>query len=162
MQINVLKPFRFSYFADPSDRIATEQAFSIGEHEIPDGHPMLNHPWIREHYADGRIETPAQAGARQKEAERLKREREALEAQQMAAAQAAFDKRVKAHEKGAAVNQEALERELNTPVGELRARGQMSSTPGVAAAGPDIHRPVSELRAEQGLEKPATVARPRP
>lgn len=151
-QINVLKPFRFCYLKNPDDKLTSERLFGVGFHEIAEDDPMLQHQWITRDCADGCIESTEQREVRLKEAQRLQREREAIEAQAQAAAQAAYERATKKEGAKKAVDAAALEKELNTPVSELRARGQVSSSPGVVApGGDDLNKPVSQLREEQGL-----------
>ena len=81
--IRVIKGFRFHYqpVAPKPDepnprRTRPDREFSTGpvsaayphgqprEYEIADDDPMLEHPWIKEDFADGHIESPEQAKAR--------------------------------------------------------------------------------------------------
>lgn len=121
--IKVLKSFVFSTpVAEGVNGPAVEKRFTPGVHEIND--EMWNHPWVSKSLADGCIESPAQT------LERAKKERiDAVQAQEnaeraTAAANAAFA-RLQASVPGNTASKEEIEKELNTPVNQLRKKGAM-------------------------------------
>lgn len=119
-KIRVLKPFIFSAQPPPGEKIPVERYFAPGEHEVDD--VIASHPWIKDHFADGRIETPEQAKERTAKA--------AAEAKRIAAdakqanelAEAAAQRLSRAAATTTKASAEEIERELNTPVNELKVR----------------------------------------
>lgn len=129
-KITVLKPFTFSRPPGKAQKLPTEQKFEPGEREIDN--EMAAHPWIEKDFADGAIESPAQARARLEAAkagaEQAARDAEVAKAQ----AEATFARVSAAASQTASQNKET-EKELNTPVNEVgaqRGAGVDSSTPG--------------------------------
>jgi hypothetical protein len=119
--IRVLKPFVFSTpVPDGTNGPAVEKFFGVGEHDVPDS--MWKHPWISKTLAEGRIESPQQALARAKKdieiAEKAKETADAATAQ----ANAAFA-RLQSNSPTATASAEEIEKELNTPVNQLRKKG---------------------------------------
>lgn len=115
-KIRVLKTFRFSHNKD-GGRLPKEDIFTPGEHEIDDH--MANHPWIKDHFADGHIERPELA------VKRLEAEKKAAEfkAQEAAFALSTAEKamaRLVSSQPNLVLDKDAIERELNTPVNVLR------------------------------------------
>jgi hypothetical protein len=114
--INVLKPFVFTH--QPNNRrMPTEQRFEIGMHDVSE--EFMNHEWIRDTLAEGRIESPAGLRLRL-EAEAKSKAQTAKDAQAATdAANAAFA-RLKAAEPGAKGTAEEITKELDTPIPELK------------------------------------------
>jgi hypothetical protein len=120
-KIRVLKPFVFSVPAPSgTNGPAVEKVFKAGDHEIDDD--MWNHPWIKGTLAEGKIESPKQTLARaQKELETaLESKKVADEA--TANANAAFA-RLQAGRPQATASATEIQKELNTPVTQLRKKG---------------------------------------
>jgi hypothetical protein len=119
-RIRVLKPFVFSRLP-AGDKLATEKHYPVGEHDIDE--EMADHPWIRDHHADGRIESPAQTALRlEHHAVNLQQAAESA-ALASAEAQAAFA-RLTAAQPGAKASAEEIQKQLNTPVNILRGGGK--------------------------------------
>lgn len=93
VKITVLRPFTFTSRA--VGRMPIERHFPRGEHEIDE--EMAAHPFISKYFADGCIETPAQAKAR---ATAITTESPAEEENPAARAWAEFGKAAKALEFG--------------------------------------------------------------
>lgn len=116
--IRVLKPFMFTFPAKATEKLTTERLFTIGDHEIDD--EIANHPWIKAG-ADGKIESVAQARARHAKALAavLSAEEEARVAADSANAAMA---RIQSSQPENKASAEEIERELNTPVHEIKKR----------------------------------------
>lgn len=123
--IRVLKPFVFSTPVPQGvNGPAVEKVFTKGDHEISD--EMWEHPWIKDTLAEGKIESPKQTLARaQKELETAQQSKKFAD-DATAQANAAFA-RLQANQPGAVASKEEIEKELNTPVAQLRRRGAMGS-----------------------------------
>lgn len=116
-KIRVKKHFRFSVAG--SGRLPTEKAFTPGDHEITD--EMAEHSWIKDHYADGAIETPEET------AKRLADEAAKLQAAlaEAANAQAEADAAIARLTEAQPVEKKKAKlsaKALNTPLNELRAK----------------------------------------
>jgi hypothetical protein len=119
--IRVLKPFVFSTpVPDGINGPAVEQVFSKGDHEISD--EMWNHPWIRKTLAEGRIESPKQTLARAAKELEAATESKKVADEATAQANAAFA-RLQAAIPANNASKEEIEKELNTPVSQLRKKG---------------------------------------
>lgn len=133
-KINVLKRFTFSYPPHPDHKLHREKQIEVGEQEIDE--VMANHPWIREHYADGCIERPEAAVARA-DAAKATADKTAAEAKAaIEEAERAYNRTV-AMAASVAVSPEQLEKDLNTPINRLAAEqgtGIDSATPAVEAS----------------------------
>jgi hypothetical protein len=116
--IRVLKSFVFSTpVPNGINGPAVEKVFSKGDHEITE--EMWNHPWIKGTLAEGKIESPKQTLARaQKELDSAKESKKVAD-EATAQANAAFA-RLQAAVPGNVASKEEIERELNTPVNQLR------------------------------------------
>jgi hypothetical protein len=121
----------FSY-AVAGERLAREKLFSVGAHEVDDD--IYNHPYIRDHFADGKIERPEVTQARLA-AQLAKVEADNKEAAIVTAKANAAFARLKAAQPEAKASAADIERELNTPVSQLKT-----------VQGSDISQPVSTLR----------------
>lgn len=121
--IRVLKPFVFSTPVPKGvNGPAVEKVFVKGDHEISD--EMWEHPWIKDTLAEGKIESPKQTLARaQKELDSAKESKRVAD-EATAQANAAFA-RLQAAAPGAVASKEEIEKELNTPVNQLRKKGAM-------------------------------------
>jgi hypothetical protein len=119
--IRVLKPFVFSTPVPQGvNGPAIEKVYLKGDHEISE--EMWNHPWIKGTLAEGRIESPKQTLARaQKELESAKESKKVAD-EATAQANAAFA-RLQAAVPGNLASKEEIEKELNTPVSQLRRKG---------------------------------------
>lgn len=118
--IRVKKQFIYSRPKLQDEKLAVEQVFKPGEHEISEA--MADHPWIRDHFADGCIESPAEAAARA-EAAKVAAEKAEEEAKQVQALADASFARLQVNAENNAGTPEEIERELNTPVSKLRRAG---------------------------------------
>jgi hypothetical protein len=116
--IRVKKTFVYSRPPKEGEKLAVERTFLPGEHEIDD--EMAAHPWIAEHFADGHIESPAEAKARAEAAEAAATVAAAEAAQVQALADAAVARM--AVGRGEEASKDDIEKELNTPVSKLRKR----------------------------------------
>jgi hypothetical protein len=117
-KIHVLKAFRFSHHPEGSGRLPVEIPFAVGEHEVEDA--IATHPWMAA-YADGCIETPQAAVVRTTAVKARADEAQANALNAMAQAESAVARLTRAQPE--AVKDYALSNEdLNTPLGELRAR----------------------------------------
>jgi hypothetical protein len=151
VKIRVLKPFVFTPTPTPGVRGQPQEiAFKVGpngeamEYEIPD--EVWAHPWMKKDFADGKIESPAQAAIRTA-AEAKKAEDAAAEA---AAAKARAEAAVARMEAAQGIRQEQVNADaklLDTPRGQLRTVGNQG--------GSDMDVPVDELRRRQsaGVKK---------
>ncbi len=138
----LLKPFVFSPPAEIGVRLTKEIKYTPEkdatgkwtptEIELPD--EVAAHEWIAESYADGAIERPEVTAARA-EAEKKRLEKvEEDNALQLAKAQQAMN-RSKVTTKTVDMNNEDVQKELNTPVNELKGnRGKSIDKPGKGAA----------------------------
>jgi hypothetical protein len=115
--IRVKKTFVYSRPPKEGEKLAAEKTFHPGEHEVDE--EMASHPWIREHYADGCIESPAEAAARAAET-KAAAEKAAIEAAQVQALADAALARMATGAAGTTATKEEIEAELNTPVAKLR------------------------------------------
>lgn len=119
-KIRILKAFVFSRPQSPDQRIPLEKSYPVGDIEIDD--EMAEHPWIKVHLADGKIESDEQAAARLAlEKERAKAKAEEDEKQRIAS-EAALARTVKQIAANNQTSAEVVEKELNTPVSKLRQR----------------------------------------
>jgi len=120
VKLRVLKPFVFTHPADEHTRVASESRFVPGIHEVPES--VANHPWIQAG-ADGKIESAAQAAAR--EANEAARQKIADEdrARETAAAEAAVGRLARAEATTGTASAAEIEKQLNTPVNELKKQG---------------------------------------
>lgn len=119
-KLRVLKPFMFTHPPDEHTRVTAESRFLPGIHDVPES--VANHPWIKAG-ADGKIESEAQAKAREA-AEAVRAEEAAVDdAVVTAKAQAAIGRVAAAEAVNSKATREEIERELNTPVSELKKRG---------------------------------------
>ena len=116
----VLRPFTFTHPADEHTRISVETRFFPGVHEVAES--VIDHPWIKAG-ADGRIETAAQSKARSEREIETKRIQDEANAEATANAEAAVGRMAAADSTARGVSKEAIEKELNTPVSELRKKG---------------------------------------
>lgn len=133
-KIKVLRPFVFSTPAKQgSNGPGDEKMFTVGEHEVSDD--FLAHPWIRDTYAEGKIEAPHQTRARV-EKELADAQQAVAESQAATAAAEASFARLKAAEPGVTASAEEIQEELNTPVNILKVRPR-----------PGITTPVNKQRA---------------
>ena len=122
--INVLRPFVFSRMVGDSKR-ATETKFTPGLHEVDDD--IANHPYIAIHFADGKIESPAQTKERLETAAKIKAESDARAAVHTERASKAYARVVSVASDGAESAAD-IEAALHTPVGELQRQvGQRDS-----------------------------------
>jgi hypothetical protein len=116
-KVNITKPFVFSRPAKAGEKLPQEVRFRPGEQDIPDD--IAAHPWIAKHFADGCIERPEQAKQRAADARaKAKKQREDAD-RALAQAEQAFAR----SQGNAAVVQagaKATDKELNTPVNQLR------------------------------------------
>lgn len=119
--IRVLKPFVFSTpVPNGVNGPAVEKVFVKGDHEI--SNEMWEHPWIRDTLAEGKIESPKQTLARA--AKELETAQESKKVADTATAQAnAAFARLQAAIPENRASKEEIERELNTPVSQLRKKG---------------------------------------
>lgn len=123
--IRVLKPFVFSTpVPEGVNGPAVEKVFTKGDHEISD--EMWNHPWINKTLAEGKIESPAQTLARAKKELETSQESQKTADAATAQANAAFA-RLKAALPGTTASAEEIQKELNTPVSQLRKKGAMGA-----------------------------------
>jgi hypothetical protein len=122
--IRVLKPFVFSTpVKEGTNGPAVEKVFNKGDHDISD--EMWEHPWIRDTLAEGRIESPKQTLARaQKELELAQQTKKTAD-EATNQANAAFA-RLQASVPTNNATKEEIEKELNTPVNQLRKKGAMA------------------------------------
>jgi hypothetical protein len=119
-KLRVLKPFVFTHPAEEHTRITSETRFFPGVHEVPD--EVANHPWIRAG-ADGKIESAKQREAREAE-EQTRREAAMVDdAEVTARAQAAVGRIAAAEATTGKASKEEIEKELNTPVADLKKKG---------------------------------------
>lgn len=121
--IKVLKSFVFSTPVPHGvNGPAIEKRYTPGVHEIND--EMWNHPWVSKSLADGCIESPQQTLARAQLEKEAAKKAEDNAIQATAQAEAAFA-RLKSNGPGATASKEEIEKELNTPVNQLRKKGAM-------------------------------------
>jgi hypothetical protein len=149
VKIRVLKPFVFTPQPNPNVHGQPQDLpFKVGpngepmEYDIPDS--VWAHPWMSRDFADGKIESPAQAVVRTA-AEAKKADEAAAEA---AAAKARSEAAIQRMESAQRINQARVDADsklLDTPRGQLRIAGNQG--------GSDMDVPVSELRARQGSTK---------
>jgi hypothetical protein len=137
----LLKPFTFSYPLgnNPNARLTKEKKFEPEKDsqgrwkptEIELDDDIAKHPWIKEHYADGAIERPEVTAARA-EAEQKKLEKQQEDnAIQLGKAQQALARSTVS--RPIDMTDEAVQRELNTPVNVLRG-----------SQGTDIDKPIDQ------------------
>lgn len=136
-KVTLLKPFVFSHSAKENERLTKEIKFFPNkdkngkwvptEIEIPD--EVAEHEWIANNYADGAIERPEVTAARaEAEKKRLEKVQED-NAIQLAKAEQAMS-RSGAGKKAIDLTDAAVQKELNTPVSELKgARGKSIDKP---------------------------------
>lgn len=127
VRLRVLKHFRFIHRPIERDGMlvqAGERIFAPGDHEFDPNDAadaqFLNHPWVRDHLADGAIEHP------QTTLDRLQAEHEAA-----LAAQVAHEQRVREAEAALArasfstqktdAQSQAFLAEMNTPINQLKS-----------------------------------------
>lgn len=115
--IRVLRPFLFSYPLKEGQRFAKERHLVPGDQEIDD--EIASHPWIKDHFADGCIETPEQAQQRLADAKAIARKAEDDAKLHLAQAEAAL-KRAEATSPDAKGEEEKIKKALNTPVNALQ------------------------------------------
>jgi hypothetical protein len=119
-ELRVLKPFVFTHPADEHTRITAETRFTPGIHRVvPE---IANHPWIKAG-ADGRIESAAKRTERERQEAERKAAVDADNAIETAKAEAAVGRIAAAEATSRSASKEEIEKELNTPVSELRKRG---------------------------------------
>lgn len=131
-KVIVLKPFVFSHPAKENERLTKEVKFVPNkdkngkwvptETELPDN--IAEHEWIANSYADGAIERPEVTAARAEvEKKRLEKVQEDNKIQ-LAKAEQAMN-RAGASKKAVDFNDADVQKELNTPINELKgARGK--------------------------------------
>jgi hypothetical protein len=117
--IHVLKPFRFSRLPAEGQKLTVEQTFEPGFHDIPED--MANHPWIKNDFADGRIERPEHMKARLETAAAAEDRVAKENAKTKELADAALARLTAASSDPTA--REKIEKELNTPVNQLKKTG---------------------------------------
>lgn len=136
-KVILLRPFVFSSPPRGNERLTREQKFTPQKDpqtgqwiptEIELEDHVAGHEWISEHYADGCIERPEVTAKRVEEVEARKKKQAEDNALQLAKAENAM---VRA---GAVtpikINDEEVEKELNTPVNQLKGkRGSGIDTP---------------------------------
>lgn len=158
--IRVTRPFTFSYPLGRGEKVAREKLFPIGDHEVDD--EIAKHPWIARDFADGCIETPAQAQERAQAAAIVASKAQDDADYWKAHAEAAMRRAeslslVQTHGDAA-----ALERELNTPINQLGARqgaGISSSTPGsTPTAADEAAKAAADEAAKAAAEEAAKAA----
>jgi len=133
--IRVLKPFVFTFPTEPGVRVPTEEVFkAVGDVQIADDHPLLSHLWFTRDYCDGKVESPAQAGARLAKEKAELEDQERQNAVSRAAAEAAVA-RVQPKGEAVKIDNAALEEELNTPIPELRRRQDEKRAAGIVTPG---------------------------
>lgn len=124
-KIRVLKPFVFSLPAPPgTNGPAVEQVFKAGDHDISD--EMWDHPWIKGTLAEGRIESPKQTLARAKKELDIALESKRVADEATVQANAAFA-RLQASRPQATASAAEIQKELNTPVTQLRKKGSLGN-----------------------------------
>lgn len=148
VKIRVLKPFVFTPTPTPGVRGQPQEIrFAVGpngeamEYEVPD--EVWAHPWMNKDYADGKIESPAQAALRTEAAAKAAE----VAAAEAAAAKARAEAAVARMETSSAIRQEQVDADrvaMNTPRGQLRV---------AASGGTDMDVPVDELRRRQSAGK---------
>lgn len=130
--IYVKKPFVFSQMVK-DERIATETWFKTeGYHEISD--EMAAHPFFSRDFAGGKIERPEDTKARLLKAAQIKQESDAEAKIEISKAAAAFARLIASQPETKATAEE-IEKDLNTPVGQLQAK-----------RGKEIDQPVTEIK----------------
>jgi hypothetical protein len=123
--IRVLKPFVFSTPVPQGvNGPAVEKVYLKGDHEISD--EMWEHPWIKGTLAEGKIESPKQTLARAKKELESAEESKKVADQATAQANAAFA-RLQSNAPGVVASKEEIEKELNTPVNQLRRKGTLGA-----------------------------------
>ena len=121
--IRVLKHFHLSMLpktaAQPGavPQLPIERVFAPGDHEVDED--VANHPYIKA-LADGKIESPAAAKARVEKEAADAEKAEADAAAGKAQAEAALARFTKKAAESSEAGADAIEKELNTPVGQLR------------------------------------------
>ncbi len=121
-KINVLKPFTFTppvLEREGMVGLPQEIKFNIGEHEVDD--VIADHPWIAKHFADGHIESPAQARLRLEAVAKKARE-DAVNAELAIAMAEQATTRVTGAAQAAATDSKISAEDLHRPVSELRQR----------------------------------------
>jgi hypothetical protein len=151
--IRVLKAFVFSRLP-AGEKLAHERHFTVGEHEVDE--EMLEHPWIRDHHADGRIESPKQTALRlEQHAANLKL---AAESAALASAEAAAAfARLTAAAPGAKATAEEIAAQLNTPGNLLRGSGGTAVKP-VTPIDDAAKKAADEAAAKQAEDDAAKAA----
>lgn len=168
----VLRPFVFTYPAkDKRQKLATElkitpdrdpitKDWAPTERELSD--EIADHPWIREHHADGCIEHPEKTKARMDEVAEKRAAETKAAAKIIADAEAALARAGRGAAAVKPILEGDLERELDTPVNELQAaRGSDIDKP-INEGGnlnDDINKPVGELQGARGkdIDQPINV-----
>ena len=157
----LLKPFVFSHMPNPNSRVPQELRFTPQKDpeaiargsthfwmptqvELPKF--VAEHPWVKEHFADGAIERPEVTKARQDAIEAAKAEERKRNEKITKDAEAAF-RRSTAGAEGRTAVDKSVEADLNTPVNKLAAKAGKDIDQ--AAVDRELNTPVDQLQRTQ-------------